>query len=62
MNLTITQSNTHYVVTSNGLILRILSKKALVWNLKHAFGLTSTEMKALSDELKQTGTATLKVA
>ena len=57
MNLTITQSHNHYVVTdASGLVLRILTKKALVWNLKHAFGLKSAELKEIGAALQAKGT------
>lgn len=56
MSLTITQSHNHYVVTdSAGLVLRILTKKALVWNLKHAFGLKSSELKQIGAQLQAQG-------
>ena len=56
MKLTITAYANHYVVTDeSGLTLRILTKKALVWNLKHAFGFKSEKLKQIGQELKDKG-------
>ena len=57
MKLTITQSHNHYIITDeSGLTLRILTKKALVWNLKHAFGFKSEKLKQIGAELQAKGT------
>jgi len=62
MKLTITQSNTHYIITDeSGLTLRILTKKALVWNLKHAFGFSSDRLKAIGQELQDKGVTKVAV-
>ena len=62
MKLTITQEHNHYVVTdSAGLVLRILTKKGLAWNLRHAFGFNSNELREIGHELKQAGHITLTI-
>jgi hypothetical protein len=55
MNLTITQSNKHYVLTTeSGPILRIFNEKNLVWNLKHVFGLKAADVKWMKQQLAVT--------
>ena len=62
MNLTITAYHNHYVITdASGLTLRILTKKALVWNLKHAFGFKSEQLKAIGQELQDKGVTKVAV-
>ena len=62
MKLTITQSNKHYIVAGeSGLTLRILTKKAFVWNLKHTFGLKTEDVKAIDESLKAQGTVRIAV-
>ena len=62
MQLTITAYHNHYVVTDqSGLTLRILTKKALVWNLKHAFGFSSDRLKAIGAELQDKGVTKVAV-
>lgn len=63
MNLTITRSNNHYVVTTeSGPILRIFNRKNLIWNLKHVFHLTSAEInKVLGKQFDDTGMCQIRV-
>lgn len=62
MKLTIMTYQNHYVVKDEaGLTLRILSKKALVWNLKHAFGFKSERLKVIGMELQEKGVCKVAV-
>lgn len=53
----ITQSNNKYVITTAEGRLHILSRKALVWNLKNVFGIKGVAGKILMKQLDNTGYA-----
>lgn len=51
----ITQTNNRYIVELENGRLHVLNRKALIWNLKHVFGIQGQQGKDVMKSLDATG-------
>jgi len=58
-NVKITESNKHYIVELPAGKMHVLTRKALIWNLKHVFKVAPEQGKRIMSELENSGYATL---